>query len=315
MNNTLFAFLIVIFFSSCGTGHDQEIIDERSNGVHVEVLGVAQDAGYPQASCAKECCQRHYSGEVSAKLTSCIGVIDRASKTYWMVDATPDFKEQIHILQTTYPDFQFGGIFLTHAHVGHYTGLIHLGREIMGADQIPVYAMPKMAGFIENNGPWSQLVSLKNINLIPIKADSTIHLNSQLSIIPFLVPHRDEYSETVGYKIIGKESTLLFIPDIDKWNKWDRNIKSEIKSVDYALLDGSFYENGEIPGRDMALIPHPFVRESIDLFKDMKIEDRKKVHFIHFNHTNPVIDPKSSAYQTILENGMGVATEHQQFPL
>ena len=272
-------------------------------------MGIAQDAGYPQAGCQKACCQKYYDGELPVKMTSCIAIIDTVDKTYWMVDATPDFKEQLSSLQFNYPGYSFGGIFLTHAHVGHYTGLMHLGREIMGANQVPVYAMPRMADFLRNNGPWSQLVSLKNIDIIPIQSDSTFTLNRRLSITPLQVPHRDEFSETVGYKINGLNSSLLFIPDIDKWDKWDRNILTEIQDVDHALLDGSFYQNGEIPGRDMSLIPHPFIEESLELFKQLEDYDRRKVQFIHFNHTNPVLDARSSANQTIINDGFGVAEE------
>jgi len=28
--------------------------------------------------------------------------------------------------------------------MGHYTGLMHFGREVMGTNNLPVYAMPKM---------------------------------------------------------------------------------------------------------------------------------------------------------------------------
>jgi len=248
-------------------------------------------------------------------MTSCIAIIDPATETYWIIDATPDFREQLHLLQSNYADYSFGGIFLTHAHVGHYTGLIHLGREVMGSKTIPVYTMPRMSHFLKNNGPWSQLVTLNNIDLVPILSDSTIELNNKLVITPLLVPHRDEFSETVGYKVSGVSASLLFIPDIDKWNKWDRNILDEIQSVDHALLDGTFYQNGEIPGRDMALIPHPFIEESLQLFDQMDKADRAKVKFIHFNHTNPVLDPSSVAYKTIINNGFSIAYEGEKLPL
>jgi pyrroloquinoline quinone biosynthesis protein B len=311
--------LITLLFAYCHSGCTsvlEKVESEKSTSeTFIQVLGVAQDAGYPQAGCQKTCCQKQYAGHISAKMTSCIAIVDRVSKTYWMVDATPDFKKQLQVLQFDFPDFSFGGIFLTHAHVGHYTGLIHLGREIIGASEVPVYAMPRMADFLKTNGPWSQLVNLKNIDIVPIQSDSTIYLNDRLSIIPIKVPHRDEYSETVGYKIIGEEGSLLFIPDIDKWDKWDRSIVTEIQNVDHALLDGSFYQNGEIPGRDMALIPHPFIEESLQLFKAMGDYDRGKVQFIHFNHTNPVMDPRSSAYQTVINNAIGISEEGDQLGL
>jgi len=310
---------IVFFFclSSCiNSDVDSILLDpDALPDSFVEVLGVAQDAGYPQAGCQKNCCQKFYDGQLPRQLTSCISIIDSISKTYWIVDATPDFKEQLRQLQMNYPDHQLGGIFLTHAHVGHYTGLIHLGKEIMGAQKVPIYAMPRMAEFLTTNGPWSQLIALKNIDLITLSADSTILLNDRISIQPNLVPHRDEYSETVGYTIKGARSSLLFIPDIDKWNKWDRNIIDEIKNVDYALLDGSFYQNGEIPGRDMSLIPHPFIEESLRLFQNMDTSNKSKVYFIHFNHTNPVIDPDSDAYNNVVKSGMHLAIQNQKFEL
>ena len=117
--------------------------------------------------------------------------------------------------------------------------------------------IPKMKQYLSTNGPWSQLVVLDNIKIRALKNDSTIYLNTRLKVTPILVPHRDEYAETVGYKIEGKHKTALFIPDIDKWQKWDRNIIEEVKKVDYAFVDASFFRDGELK-RDMSKIPHPF---------------------------------------------------------
>ena len=116
-----------------------------------------------------------------------------------------------------------------------------------------------------------------------------VHLSNSIDIKPVQVPHRDEFSETVGYYIMSKDKKALFIPDIDKWSKWDHSIQNSIKDVDLALLDGTFYKNGEIVGRDMSEIPHPFVEESIILFSDFTLADKRKVKFIHFNHTNPMM--------------------------
>jgi len=273
------------------------------------VLGVAQDAGYPQASCQKECCQKHYTGQLEAQKVASISIVDTISQSYWIIDATPDFKEQLQVLQKDYPSYEFGGIFLTHAHVGHYTGLIHLGREIMGAKNIPVYAMPTMKLFLEHNGPWSQLVTLNNIAIQELNNNQVINLNNRLSVTPFIVPHRDEFSETVGFEIKGSNKSAIYIPDIDKWEKWDHSIIEDLKSVDHALLDGTFFRNGEIPGRDMSLIPHPFIEESMSLFNSLDQNEKSKISFIHFNHTNPVLDAQSDAYQSVKDQGLGIAYE------
>ena len=200
---------------------------------------------------------------------------------------------------------QLKGVFLTHAHIGHYSGLIHLGKEVMGANSIPVYAMPKMRKFLNNNGPWNQLINLDNINIKKLNDGKQIKLNKQISITPFLVPHRDEYSETVGFQIKGPKKSLIYIPDIDKWEKWDQSIVDLVNKNDLAMLDGSFYQNGEIPGRDMSEIPHPFIVESIELMKP--ITKNNKIYFIHLNHTNPALVKDSSAQKEIIKSGFNIA--------
>ena len=183
---------------------------------------------------------------------------------------------------------------------------MYLGREAIGAKETPVYAMPRMQTFLENNGPWSQLVSLKNIKIKPLAADSIIQITKNISIKPILVPHRDEFSETVGFVIITKNKRVLFIPDIDKWSKWQHNILEEVSQVDVALLDATFYQNGELPNRNMSEVPHPFIAETMDLFRNSK--EKSKIKFIHFNHTNPVMR-QTKERADVLKQGFGVCTE------
>ncbi|MBL7876698.1 MAG: pyrroloquinoline quinone biosynthesis protein PqqB, partial [Cyclobacteriaceae bacterium] len=80
----------------------------------------------------------------------------------------------------------------------------------------------------------------------------------------------------------------LFIPDIDKWAKWSRNIVDEVRSVDIALLDATFYTASELPDRDVKEVPHPYVEETAALFEG-RPDLQKKIYFIHFNHTNPLL--------------------------
>lgn len=275
------------------------------------VLGIAQDAGYPQAGCEKECCAGYYSGKEKKKLVTCLALVDRAANKYWLIEATPDIATQLKNLQAFLPatDYSPEGIFITHAHIGHYTGLMQLGREAMGAKDIPVYVMPRLDSFIRNNGPWSQLVSLQNISLRSLNADSTVHLNASFKITPVKVLHRDEYSETVGFIIQSDKKKVLFIPDIDKWEKWARDIVAQIGEVDFALLDGTFYKNGELPGRDMSEVPHPFVEESLQKFSALSSVDKSKIIFIHFNHTNPLLKNKSAEKENVIKAGFAVAEE------
>ena len=279
---------------------------------YIQVLGVAQDGGFPQANCQKECCKAVFEGKTARQFVSCIAVVDPISKQQWLFDATPDFTQQLHLLNNPAPKNL--GVFLTHAHIGHYTGIMYLGREAMGANQVKVYTMPKMKNFIEQNGPWSQLVTLRNIDLQPIKEDSVIVLNERISVQAFKVPHRDEFSETVGYKIITANKSAVFIPDIDKWQKWNRSLEELVKSVDYAFLDGTFYKDGEI-NRPMSEVPHPFVTETMDLLKNLPAAQKAKVHFIHFNHTHPVMNAQSLENKEVKQKGFKVAFQGQKVEL
>lgn len=278
----------------------------------IVVLGIAQDGGVPQAG------TKEHPGWTSPEFKRhavSLAVIDPEAGRRWLIDATPDFREQLHELDRIFPvDAKPGldGIFLTHAHMGHYTGLMHLGLEVMGARKVPVFAMPRMKGYLESNGPWSQLVRYENIVLHPLQHGTRVEVNDRIAITPFLVPHRQEYSEVVGFRIDGPSRSVLFIPDIDKWEDWDSQgvrIEEQIAEVDVAYLDGTFYDNGEIPGCDMSSFPHPFIAHSMDRFSVLPAGEQEKVRFIHLNHTNPALRPDSTARRTIEERGFRVAEE------
>ena len=271
---------------------------------YVVILGIAQDGGAPHAACEKTCCIDKWHDPNLHNKVSSIGIVDHVSNEVWMIDATPDFAEQLYLL-TNNNKRELKGIFLTHAHIGHYTGLMHLGREVMGAKSTVVNVMPKMESFLRNNGPWSQLVDLKNISLSGLSDNKKVQLNSRLSIVPFKVPHRDEFSETVGYRIEGPSKSLVFIPDIDKWSKWQTDIIDIVENSNYSLLDGTFYDINELPGRDMSQIPHPFIVETMKLFKQSNKKD--SIYFIHLNHSNPALDKSSDEFQNIINNGFNIS--------
>lgn len=274
------------------------------------VLGTVQDAGSPHIACSKECCRKLFITSDKSRRVVSLGLIDPQNEKSYLVEATPDLPGQMKRLKS-YSAFNKketpDGIFLTHAHIGHYSGLMYLGKEAMNASKIPVYAMPKMKSFLENNGPWNQLAAIQNISLQEINNKQTITLTSNLSITPFLVPHRDEYSETVGYEIHGPSKKVLFIPDIDKWGKWDVNIITVLKEVDYAFIDATFFDAEEINNRDISEIPHPFIIESLALFNELPSTEKAKIHFIHFNHTNPALNPESEQSKYIQSRGFNMA--------
>ena len=282
------------------------------------VLGIAQDGGAPQAGKFDD---PRWNAPADARMVACLGLVDPRSQRRWMIDATPDFRRQLLDLRraTQGPDRPaLDGIFLTHAHIGHYTGLMFLGHESMGAKGISVWAMPRMANFLRTNGPWDQLVRYGNIELKPLADRTAVELGDSLSITPLVVPHRQEYSEVVGFRITGPNRSALYVPDIDAWEQWDAQgtrIEELLRTVDIALLDGTFFANGEIPGRDMTGFPHPFIRHSLEGFASLPASERAKIRFIHLNHTNPALDPASSARREIEAAGMRVAEQGETLPL
>ncbi len=297
-----------LLLAACQETH-QGAPDRVPAGPYVLVLGNAQDGGYPQAGTKPG---PPWDPERRRYATS-LAIVDPETGQRWLVEATPDFREQLHLLDTTVPvdpSPGLSGILLTHAHVGHYAGLIHLGREVMGTTGVPVYAMPRMREFLATNGPWEQLVRLGNIELRALEDGAPLHLNERITVTPFRVPHRDEYSETVGFRIAGPTRTVLFLPDIDKWERWEEEgtrIQDKVAQVEVAYLDGTFFSDGEIPDRPMSEIPHPFMVETMARFRELPAAERAKIRFIHLNRTNPALFPDSEARREIEEGGFRVA--------
>ncbi len=295
----LFIFLIPFF-----------AFNQIKSNYTLKILGVVQDGGMPHLGNNKTCCENIKKD----KYVTSLMLMNNENNESFLFDASPDINKQLNFMGDRIKK-DLKGIFLTHAHIGHYTGLMYFGREALNSKLVNVYAMPRMKKFLEENGPWSQLVSLQNISIIELSNESKISIDSNVIVQPVEVPHRAEFSETVGYKIYGPNKTALFIPDIDKWYLWEKSIIDEIKQVDYAIIDATFYDSKEVNYRDISEIPHPFVTESMDLFDSIDIIEKNKIYFIHLNHTNPLINKDSDQYKLVRSKGYNVAEEGMKLNL
>ena len=276
----------------------------------IHVLGTAQDGGYPHAGCKKDCCKTVWDKPHLHRFPACISAVDKKNKKYYLFDITPNVKEQIHFLESY--DCKLAGIFITHAHVGHYLGLMDLGLEIMNLKNIPVYVMNRMKNFINDNQPMGQLVTNRNINLIEIYDQKDIVFENFV-VTPFEVPHRNELSETVGYKITINQKSIIFIPDIDSWDKWDYNLVDLVKNNDLLFIDGTFYNKNEIQTRDVSKIPHPEIIDTINKLSHLDDKEKQKVQFIHMNHTNQILRPDSLEFLNLKQNMFNISRENQIF--
>ena len=273
---------------------------------YIYILGNVQDAGLPHIGCQHKFCKEKFS-EFEEYFTTSIAVVDPLEKKYILFEASPDIPYQLNYLEKEiFNEFLLPeSIFITHAHIGHYTGLMYFGREALGAKNLIIKVLPKMSNFLKTNGPWSQLVDINNIKIQNLSFGSKTNELRNITVTPIQVPHRDEYSETAGFIIEGRNKKALFIPDIDKWEKWDKNLKQLVYEFDYLLLDATFYDSKEI-NRDISEIPHPLVTETINLLDDLSSEHKTKVYFIHMNHTNLMLDPNSELTKLVVNKGFKI---------
>ena len=287
------------------------------------VLGTVQDAGLPQVGCYTDRCDRgrELLLEGNARYVSSLALVEPEAERFYLVDATPDITRQIDLIRE--PAFRrraaerrpFDGILLTHAHIGHYTGLAVLGNEGLGIQDTPVYCTEAMAGFLASNVPWSYMVDQGRIVPTPLSLDTWHHLDEHLEVQLWKVPHRDEFADTVGFVFRGPSASLLFIPDIDSWRLWDKDVADAVASVDVALLDGSFWSMEEMPGRRVEDVPHPLITQTMDALQ--RVVDRKdsRVLMTHLNNSNPALDDGGPQQAEIARRGFEVAREGMRFEL
>ena len=281
-------------------------------------LGTAQDGGYPHVGCTNSCCRRVENNINLRRLISSLGIVDTEQRKFWIIDLSPNINEQLRILNKYIKKYEypyFSGIFLTHAHIGHYAGLLNLGLEVLNLSNIPVYVFPRMKSFLNNNLMFKQLIDNQNIILKNMYDNTDIKLTNNISINAFLVPHRNELSETVGYKIKSSKKSMVYIPDIDSWDEWDTDLNYLIQNNDILILDGTFYTKSEIKNRDIEKIPHPSIKDSMLITQQNTFKEKNKIYFTHLNHTNKVLDEKSEEYNNVITSGYNILKDKQTFNL
>ncbi|MDH4271434.1 MAG: MBL fold metallo-hydrolase [Candidatus Aminicenantes bacterium] len=289
------------------------------SGVLVKILGTAQDGGIPHLGCRCPNCERARKDPREARLVASLAVADLVDRKFFLIDTTPDLRAQLDAALRAFgpepADLKgtLAGVVLTHAHIGHYTGLMFFGYESVSMKGLPVYCSPRMADFLAANGPWSQLVRLENIVLKTVTAGEPLALTERLSIVPFGVPHREEYSDTLGFAIRGPRKTLLYVPDIRSWEAWDKPVTEEVERMDFAFLDGTFFSPEELPGRDVSAIGHPMIQESLSLLSGLSPAKKAGVFFTHLNHSNLALDPGGEARKEVVQAGFHLAAEGQEF--
>lgn len=335
---------LVIGLASCHRsdsvgGSPQAARAGELRGARLVVLGTAQDGGLPHASCGCARCA-HARHEPSARRrVASLGLVFPAQRVAYLVDATPDLPEQLELVRAEFEltgsaaprerveraplgapragerSLERGGILLTHAHMGHYLGLAYLGFEVVHTQGLPVFATERMGEFLTHNGPWSQLVELGEIELETMRHDVPFELAGGVRVTAFAVPHRDEFSDTVGLRIDGPRQSFLYVPDTDDWALWSPSLVERLEGIDVALLDGSFYSLDELPGRDLDQVRHPLMFETMDLLEQRVARGELRVLFTHLNHSNLALGPGDEASSELERRGFAVLAEGAVFEL
>ncbi|HVS01565.1 MAG TPA: MBL fold metallo-hydrolase [Thermoanaerobaculia bacterium] len=290
---------------------------------YLRVLGTAQDGGLPHVACTCERCEAARQDPGARRLVASLALVLPESDRVLLLDATPDLPEQLELLADVRAapagrvDRQpVDGIVLTHAHVGHYLGLAFLGFEAVHSRELPLWSTPRMASFLRDNEPWGQLVRLGNVALREVSPGEAVDLGDQVSLRLLPVPHRDELSDTVGLLIRGPRRTVLYVPDTDSWEAWHPPLPAVLAAagVDVAILDGTFYSLGELPGRSVAQIGHPLMLDTAELLA-AQVADGLEVYLTHLNHSNPALTAGSPERQRLQALGLRVLAEGQRIDL
>lgn len=275
------------------------------------ILGSAQDGGLPHAGCLCANCRAARSDWSKRRLPASAGII--SGNQLALIDATSAFEEQYHSLwerstrSHNFTSERYGApeiVVLTHAHTGHYTGLWQLDRSVLAARGTRVLAPPKMHRFLTANEPWSGMAREGFLTLEPLPIETAFELLPGITITAIEVPHRAEWeTDTVALLVAGSNATVLYLPDIDRWDEWDHDIAAVVAEVDIAFLDGCFWA-----APTSRNVPHPPVIETIERLQPL-VDTGKTVSFIHLNHSNPLCDPTSGEHRQVVERGFRVGQE------
>ena len=286
--------------------------------VSLTLLGIAQDGGVPHAGCAcSHCMAAHRDHQLRRHPVAC-GVLG-ADGSMHLIEASRSLPDQMRLWAETVgrggvarPD----SVSLTHVHLGHVDGLGQFGKEVMGVSNLPLYASSSVIAEMEKR---EVMEPFSPSEVSPMQGfEPSEGCGFELFFVP--VPHRDEFADTHAILIRGPSRSALFLPDHDKWDatlaehgaETIRGWLAEI-GADLALIDGSFWDSGELPGRDMSEIPHPTVSESL-LRLGVRSEGDPEIHFIHLNHSNPLLNQEKE-YDELTGMGWGVGWQGQHFSL
>ena len=262
----------------------------------VTILGTAQDGGVPQAGCGCPNCNAAFENPERVRFPVSLGVIDNKGGKH-LIEATRALPEQLKIWADTCgydnpirPDT----VLLTHAHLGHIEGIGQFGKEAMGCQNLTLVASESVISILQNK---KLMAPFSNTDFT---SEESLKFEQGGIVFDFIpVPHRDDTSDTHAILVSGENKRVLFLPDHDDWGQTLKSVGYtnprdwfQSMGATHVLLDATFWNGEELPGRDMKDVPHPTVEDTLERIQESELEG-PEIIFIHLNHTNPLNKPNS----------------------
>lgn len=286
----------------------------------VIVLGSAQDGGFPQWDCNCVNCQLSRSGELRFRLRSSLALEDDLGNII-ILDASPDLKHQVDVIGSSRQRIgricsdrvsPIDAILITHAHWGHVMGLLEFSA---GASfEVPVYCSPSVSSIIYASPVFRSLIDGDFIRIMEFKDNIPLEIvnyrgqKTYFKLEAFKVPHREDFTDTYGFKIFHKSSSITYIPDI---KVLDEEIIRKIDDTDFLFFEGTFYWDDELwrvskikrTSKELGHIP---IVESLLILRELEIDMK---YYIHLNHTNPVLRSGSDERRSVEDAGIKIVDD------
>ncbi|MGE3850794.1 MAG: MBL fold metallo-hydrolase [Planctomycetota bacterium] len=274
-------------------------------------LGTAQDGGLPQFGCRCARCQAARLDPTRRRTAAAVLLTDDATGYRLLIDPSPDLARQYDALPPGSPSSICDAVAITHVHWGHWIGLGLFGREVSAAQGLPVFATPAVHAFLREHQPARLAFELGHLRAEEVPAGTTREAGP-FALHAHAVVHRSEFADVVAWRVTASDRPrggLLYCPDIDRWTD---DVVALATACDVALVDATFGSPDELPGRDLATIPHPLARTTMAALAPA-VAAGTRVGLIHLNHSNPLADADSDLRRDALAQGFVVPADGDEW--
>jgi pyrroloquinoline quinone biosynthesis protein B len=100
--------------------------------VVARILGSAQDGGVPQVGCRCERCNHARMNAEHVRFPASLAIVGKSGRLL-LIDVTQNLSQQLDLIRDLLPSGKNllpAAVLLSHAHVGHYAGLLFFGKEV-----------------------------------------------------------------------------------------------------------------------------------------------------------------------------------------